>query len=195
MVAQPLEVTVRTALSRQFGAAIEMLDRTLIACPASLWRTRLWNAPADRPLPPWIPPEFAEFWHLAYHTLFWLDLYLAAAREEDFTPPAPFIWTESDPAVSPAQPYTKEELRTYLAALRHRCHTTLSALTAERAHESISWYGWIRGHAVSYLEVQLHNLRHVQEHASQLSLFLGQQGIADEAVGWVARGNEDADSG
>jgi hypothetical protein len=171
MAEQSMEITVRTALSRQFGAAIAMLENALVACPR----------------PPWIPPEFPAFWHLAYHTLFWLDLYLAGAPEGDFAPPAPFIWTEGDPAVSPARPYTKEELLTYLAALRRTCHAALSALTEERAHQAVSHYGWTRGEAVSYLEVQMHNLRHVQEHAAQLSLFLGQHGIPDAALAWVAR--------
>jgi hypothetical protein len=35
-------------------------------------------------------------------------------------------------------------------------------------------------------------MRHVQEHAAQLSLFLGQHGIPDEALGWVARAKEEA---
>src|SRR5438309_445964 len=87
----------------------------------------------------------------------------------DLNPLAPFVWTEGDPAVSPERPYMKEELRAYLAALRRTCHATLSALTEEQADRGVSWYGWTRGRTVSYLEVQLHNLRHVQEHASQLS--------------------------
>ena len=194
MAEQLMEITVRTALSRQFGAAIAMLENALVACPASLWRARLWSAPQGRRLPPWIPPQFSAFWYLAYHTLFWLDLYLSGAREEDFAPPAPFIWTECDPAVSPARPYTKEELRAYLAALRCTCHTTLAALTDERAHQGVSHYGWTRGEAVSFLEVQMHNLRHVQEHAAQLSLFLGQHGIPDAALGWVARAKGAPDS-
>ncbi len=190
MAEQLMEITVRTALWRQFGAAIAMLENAVMACPASLWRERLWRERPDRPLPSWFPPEFSEFWYLAYHTLFWLDVYLSGAREEDFAPPAPFIWTEGDPAVSPERPYTKEDLRVYLATLRRTCHTTLSALTDERAHQAVSHYAWTRGEAVSFLELQLYNVRHVQEHAAQLSLFLGQHGIPDAALAWVARAKD-----
>lgn len=35
MTEQPLESTFRTALWRQFGAAIDMLENALVACPAS----------------------------------------------------------------------------------------------------------------------------------------------------------------
>jgi hypothetical protein len=194
MAEQLLETTVRTALMRQFGAVVAMLENAIVACPASLWTARLWSAPQGGSIPPWLPPEFSEFWYLGYHTLFWLDLYLRGCSEEDFAPPAPFIWTEGDPAVSPPRPYTKGELRAYLAALRHTCHATLSGLTDERAHEAVPNYGWTRGEAVSYVELQMLNLRHVQEHAAQLSLFLGQHGIPDEALTWVARAKGDPES-
>lgn len=87
MAEQPMETLWRTALWRQFGATIAMLEKALMACPASLWKERLWSALSDH----FLPPEFGGFWYIAYHTLFWLDLYLSGSPEEDFTPPAPFI--------------------------------------------------------------------------------------------------------
>ena len=86
MAEHPMETTFRTALWRQFGAAIDMLEHALVACPASLWRERLWSVPP----PPEFPPQFAEFWYVTYHTLVWLDLYLSGLPEEEFAPPAPF---------------------------------------------------------------------------------------------------------
>ena len=59
------------ALWRQFGAAIDMLDNAVVACPDSLWQERLWSASPDDPKSP-----CSEFWFIAYHTLYWLDLYL-----------------------------------------------------------------------------------------------------------------------
>jgi hypothetical protein len=176
----------RTSLWQQFGATIDMLDNALVACPDALWRERLWHNSPDHPLPADFPPEFAEFWYIAYHTLFWLDLYLSGVREEDFSPPAPFIWTELGPSVSLARPYTKEDLRAYLASLRRRCHDTLVALTDERARQIVE-YPWTQGQTVSFLELQMYNMRHVHEHTAQLSLFLGQHGIPDEALDWVCR--------
>jgi len=38
-----------------------------------------------------------EVWYLAFHTLFWLDLYLSGPAE-GFAPPAPFTRVELDPA-------------------------------------------------------------------------------------------------
>ena len=181
-----MDPLLKTALWQQFGAAIDMLENALVACPSTLWKEHLWHERPDRPLPAWFPQEFAQFWHVAYHTLFWLDLYLSGSREEEFTPPAPFIWTEGDPAVSPEQPYTKEELHAYLVATRQKCHATLVALTDERAHQIVE-YPWTEEKSVSFLELLMYNMRHVQEHAAQLSLFLGQQGVPDEALDSVAR--------
>jgi DinB superfamily len=176
----------RTILWRQFGAAIDMLDNALIACPDSLWRQRLWREPSDQSL----APELGEFWYLAYHALFWLDLYVSGSVD-GFTPPVPFGQEELDPAgVVPARPYTKAELRTYLVYTRQKCRTTIDALSDEQARRAID-FGWARGRDVSYVELQLYNMRHVQEHAAQLSLFLGQHSIPGEDIDWVARAKGD----
>jgi hypothetical protein len=172
-----LDTYWRALLWEQFGAAIDMLDNALVACPDSLWRQPLWRDPD------------AEFWYVAYHALFWLDLYLFGSGE-GFAPPPPFTLDELDPAgVVPSRPYTKDELRTYLASTRQKCRTTLEALTDERARQHVD-IPWARGRGVSYVELQLYNMRHVQEHAAQLSLLLGQHDIHAEKS-WVARAKED----
>ena len=185
-----METSWNTALWRQFGAAIDMLENALVACPDSLWSARLWSNPS----PSWFPPQFAEFWYVTFHALVWLDLYLSGVPEEDFAPPAPFAQGELDSVEAlPERPYTKEELHAYLASLRRKCHTTLVALTDEQARRHVE-YPWAEGQVVSYLELQLYTMRHVQEHAAQLSLFLGQHGIPDEALNSVARAKEDPDN-
>jgi hypothetical protein len=67
----------------------------------------------------------------------------------------------------------------------------METLTDERARQPAA-FPWMRdGEVFSYLELQLYNMRHVQEHAAQLSLLLGQHGIQVEAS-WVARAKDDA---
>src|SRR6266700_7442894 len=85
MAEHPMETTLRTALWRQFGAAIDMLENALLACPGTLWNTHLWSDHSDPPQ----PSEFATFWSLTHHALFWLDLYLTGSLE-GFAPPTPF---------------------------------------------------------------------------------------------------------
>ena len=179
------------ALWRQFGAAIDALDAALATCPDSLWTARLWSDPPDRPLPSWFPPQFAEFWYLSYHAIFWLDLYLSGVREEDFAPPAPFVWVEIDPSPVLDRPYTGEELRAYLAATREKCHAILIALTDAQLRRPVD-YPWAAGQVVSFGELLLYNMRHVQEHAAQLNLYLGQQAVP-AVPDWVT-GAEDASS-
>ncbi len=182
-----METSWSTTLWRQFGAAIDMLDHALVACPASLWTRRLWRVPP----PPQFPPQFAEFWYVAFHALVWLDLYLSGLPEEQFAPPAPFARGELDAVGAlPERPYTKEALRAYFASTRRKCHTTLVALTDEQARRPVK-YPWSKGQPISFLELQLYNMRHVQEHAAQLSLFLGQHAIPDADLAWVARAQGD----
>jgi hypothetical protein len=47
------------------------------------------------------------------------------------------------------------------------------------------------GEVVSYYELQLYSMRHIQEHAAQLSLLLGQHGVSGESLDWVARAHDD----
>ena len=175
----------RAALWRQFGAAIAVLENALVACPAALWEERIWPGPPEPPF----PPQFSEFWYVTYHALVWLDLYLSGAPEEDFAPPAPFPQGVLD-ETQPERPYTREELHAYLAAMRAKCRDTLVALTEEQARRTVE-YPWSRGQPISYLELLLYTMRHVQEHAAQLSLFLGQHGVPDEALAAVPRAQDD----
>ncbi|HEY7975919.1 MAG TPA: DinB family protein [Ktedonobacterales bacterium] len=173
-----METWLKTVLWQQFGAAIDTLDNALIACPDSLWRQHVWHDPA-------FPTQGAEFWYVAYHALFWLDLYLSGS-EEGFAPPAPFGLEELDPAgAMPARPYTREELRAYLAFARRKCHATLASLTDEQARQFVD-FPWAKGRDFSYLELQLYTMRHVQEHAAQLSVILGQNAI-HAGPSWFAR--------
>ncbi len=180
-----METSWSNALWRQFGAAIDMLDNALAACPDSLWRQRLWGASLDQSQDQSQEGEFAVFWYLTYHTLFWLNLYLSGLSEEKFTPELHFRWVEIGRVWRlPEQPYTKEDLRTYLAATRQKCQATLTGLTDEQARQ-IMEYPWSKGQTISFLELQMYSLRHVQEHVAQLSLLLGQHGVPDEQLDWV----------
>jgi hypothetical protein len=161
---------------RQFGAAIDMLGDALRACPDDLWETRLW---ADQP-EQWVAAGFSKFWYLGYHTLFWLDLYLDGV-EEGFLPPAPFDLVEMEAGEVLPRVYTRAELLGYLDDCRRKCQATLGALSPEQANR-VCRFSWGE---LPFAELQLYNLRHVQEHAAQLHLFLGQQ--RGTSTTWVAQ--------
>ncbi len=177
----------RTALWRQLGAAIDMLDNAMMACPSRLWQEHLWSDHSDHPSDHPSSSQFDTFWSITHHTLFWLDFYLIGSLE-GFTPPTPFTVDEqgAPDRIPPDQPYTREELHAYLVQLRQKCQTTLLSLSDEQARHQLA-FPWLGEEPMSFLELQLITLRHVQEHTAQLSLVLGQHGIPDEALDWVAR--------
>lgn len=153
-------------LWRQFGAAIDSLKDALHNCPADLWEKNLWQDQPEQ----WVAAGFSAFWYLGYHTLFWLDLYLTGA-EEGFTPPAPFDLVEMEAGEMLPRTYSREELLGYLAYCRQKCQKIIGGLSTEQAYR-LCRFPWGE---LPFAELQLYNLRHVQEHAAQLHLFLGQQ--------------------
>jgi DinB superfamily len=157
-----MDPLIKTAVWQQFGASIDMLADAMRACPDELWSAPLWNDPDGQ-------QAYAQFWYRVYHTLSWLDLYLSGSAEEDFTPPAPF-----KRGVLPETPYTKDQLRAYLEHGRSKCRSTIEALTDERARQRCK-YEWMD---LSFFELLLYTMRHVQEHGAQLHMFLGQHDIA-----------------
>ena len=151
---------------RQFGIAIDSFGKALRDCPDELWEKRLWEDEPDQ----WVASGFSSFWYLCYHTLFWLDLYLTGA-EEGFLPPEPFDLVEmQDDEVLP-RVYTRQELLGYLDYCRQRCQQTISTLTTEQAHR-LCRFPWGE---LPFGELLLYNMRHVQEHAAQLQLFISQK--------------------
>src|SRR5262245_62276990 len=159
-----MEMTWNTSVWRQFGAAIDMLDNALRACPDELWQARLYDERS-------VQPEFAEFWYVVYLSLFCLDFYLSYSAD-GFAPPAPFTLSELEAGLLPERVYTKAELQTYLEHGRNTCRAKLETLGDALIPQG-SRSDWPE---MSVAELLLYNMRHVQEHAAQLSLFLGQKG-------------------
>ena len=166
-----MDATWRAVVWQQFGAAVDMLENAVAACPDELW--------GDRSRQP-------EFWYVAYHTLFFLDFYLSES-EDGFAPPAPFTLGELDPSgVMPERVYTKEELMAYLEHGRRKLRVVVDVLTEETAREPRAF----GHHRMPLLEMLLYNLRHVQHHAAQLNLILRQ--TTDSAPRWVAKAKDGA---
>jgi hypothetical protein len=169
-----MDDAIRQLIWAQFGAAVDTLHAAIVACPDALWRRRMWREGGKE-------DDYSEVWNVVYHALFWLDLYLTG-KVEGFAPPPPIGLDELDPrGLLPERHYTKEELSRYLGYCRDKGRKTLEGLTDARAREDCT-FPWGR---ISFLELQLYSMRHVQEHAAQLSLVIGQEG--GTAPGWVGR--------
>lgn len=162
-----MHLPVQRALGEQFGATISMLRNAISECPAEAWLDERTAVP---------------FWYLAFHTLFWLDLYLAPELAS-FRPPPPFTLQELEPGDQrPARPYSRELLLGYLDHCREKCERTLREMTAEQA-AATAGFQWLA--PASVLEVHIYNLRHVQHGAAQLNLMLRQAGVVPPR--WVQR--------
>lgn len=168
-----MDARLKTSIWQQFGAAIDYLEESVRACPDDLWLRQLWQTPN-------VKPEFAQFWYVTFHTLFWLDLYLTGT-EEGFMPPHPFTLVEMEPGELPERVYTKEELLAYLTDCRKKCYTTIDTLTDELAQRQCR-FGWGE---CSFLELLLYNMRQVHGHASQLNMLLGQHGVSVRS--WIGQ--------
>lgn len=169
-----MDMTWKAALWRQFGAAIKMLENPLRTCPDELWQRHIHSERSDY-------PGFGEFWYVAYHTLFWLDFYLAGVSDKDFAPPAPFTLSEFESGMLPDRVYSQDELLAYLEYGRVKCRAMLESpadlLVPQKARSE--WPD------MSVAELMLYNMRHVMEHAAQLNLFLGQE--LGSGPGWVSK--------
>lgn len=165
-----MDESVRALIWRQFGAAIDMLENAIVECPDPLWRDKT---------------KTPEFWYVAFHTLFFLDFYLAPSAD-DYVPPPPFTRDELDPdGLPPAEPYEKAELLAYLATGRETCRRAINEMTADTAIEP--WH--FRWGDMGRLELLLYNMRHVQHHAAQLNVLLRQN--VDAAPAWVSTSRQD----
>lgn len=156
---------LKTATWQQYGAAIDTLKDAIELCPDDLWSEVLWDDQEDA--------RYGQFWFIAYHAVFWIDLYLFG-RSDGFAPPSPFVRGKL-----PDQPYTKDQVLGYLAECRSKCLSTIQGMTDEQARR-VCRFEWVEA---SFLEMQLYTMRHVQEHAAQLNLVLGQRGVSGQD--WV----------
>jgi len=159
----------RSAIRQQFHAAIDMLANAIEACPESVWSGE--------------PPR--PFWYLAFHVLFFLDLYLSEVDEPQFRPPPPFGLTElEDESVPPERAYRKDELLGYVEHCRKRLDAVMAAMTEAWATNPCP----IPYRAMSNGELLIYNMRHVQHHAAQLNMLLRER--TNSAPNWVSKGGQ-----
>lgn len=169
-----MDTSWKTIIWNQFGAAIDMLENAIRACPDQVWGD-------SSKKPEWKEKDVVGFWYLVYHTLFFLDHYLSDS-ETGFAPPAPYTLSEFDPeGALPERVYTKEELLAYLEHGRQKLRKVITGLTEEKANQRAGF----ERRDMTIAELLLYNMRHVQHHSAQLNLILRQS--IDSAPTWVSK--------
>ncbi len=171
-----METVWKTALWGQFGAAIDMLENSIRACPDSLW-----HDPARDGEKYLSESKPQEFWYIVFHTLFFLDFYLSET-DQGYSPPAPYTLSELDPeGLLPDRVYSKDELLGFLEHGRQKCRIRIDLLTDEIAHNSAAF----ERPQLTVVELLIYTMRHVQHHAAQLNLLLRQN--INSAPRWVGK--------
>ncbi|HEY3310864.1 MAG TPA: DinB family protein [Anaerolineales bacterium] len=132
------------SIQSQYLAALEMLKEVIVKCPEALW-----DAPGD----------MDPCWRKTYHALFYTHLYLQNT-EKDFKP-----WAKHhDP--DNGVPFTRAETLEYLAFVQAQTRERIPNLDPE-AGSGFSWLGFNK------FELQLYNIRHVQQHTGEMYERLG----------------------
>jgi hypothetical protein len=165
MTIRGVNMDVRKTIKSQYYASLAMLRQAIEQCPDSLW-----SEPEDR----------NPFWHTAYHVLFYTHLYLQPS-EGDFVPWDRHRegWTSlGQPAETSqaAEPYSKEDLLAYHGLCCEQVEEQVSGLDLG-AESGFYWLPFDK------LELQIYNIRHIQQHTGELYERLGAYGETE--VGWV----------
>ncbi|MEN8240447.1 MAG: DinB family protein [Chloroflexota bacterium] len=162
---------IHTIIQSQYHASLDMLDQTIEKCPVELW-----NRKEDK----------NKFWHLAYHTLFYTQLYLSPSFNEfepwaKHRPEYNFMGTLPEPPYDKpkiGEPYTRDEIIEYLEYLRSKIDEMVTAVDLH-AKSGFEWLPF------SKLELQFYNIRHLMQHTGELGERLGFAAQID--IDWVGK--------
>ena len=153
---------ILVGLERQYRAAIEMLRRAIHACPDRLWS---------------VSKEEKAFWHKAYYTLYYLDVYLSCPARSFKEPPFHRPRAEGL-ATRLTKPFTREEIEGYLEDMSAKSARLFRRLTPEMLERKPRY-----GRHGTFLNALLYNLRHIMLHVGQMYSFLRRK--TGEAPDWA----------
>jgi uncharacterized damage-inducible protein DinB len=159
----------RQALRTQYGATIEMLRRAIQACPDDLWDARKEGRP--------------PFWHVAYHTIFFLDLYSGDSDEMHKAFRGQPFHTKNAQRLdkAPEPSYTRQQVEGYLETAARKALDAIEGLKPEDLQRRTA-FQWLE---LTVAEMLLYNLRHVAHHVGQLNAVL--RAGAGGAAEWIAK--------
>jgi len=161
----------KTIIRSQYHAVLRMLLQAVEKCPSDMWAN-----PQDR----------NKFWHVAYHALFYTHLYLSTngstfkpwiQHREDYEFMGRKPWPPHDlPQIG--EPYCQADILTFWQV----CWDFVEMQVAALELDAPSGFEWL---PMNKLELQIYNIRHIQQHTGELMERLGRQGID---IDWVGNG-------
>jgi hypothetical protein len=179
----------RRKLCAAFDEAVDVVEGALRECPDASREASMWHVPRTDP---WVWPtpdtepvvertdesiqRFSAFWVIAYHCLFFLDLYVTADASGFETPeyvrggPEEMEWPEDGAAPLPGPAISRESLLAYAGHGRRRVRHSIETMT-EDDFEARCPAGHPRA-GQTVRELLETNLAHVREHGRQLADFV-----------------------
>ena len=171
-------MTIKKIVKSQYLASLAMLEEAIVNCPDSMWHDQ---KPKNK------------YWHIAYHAIFYTHLYLQPTvddfqawekhREEyEFMGTVPWP-PHNKPKIGEA--YTKAEVLEYLEFCRKEVTAKVASLDIEAKESGFFWL------PMGKLELQIYNIRHLQQHTGELCERLGTEAGID--VDWTGMKSDDTE--
>ena len=147
---------IKKVIQSQYLASLAMLKQAIVKCP-----TAAWDNPQDKD----------RFWFVAYHTLYYAHRYLKTQDKG-------FVRWERRQHSQQGIPFPKEEILERLAIVEQdvACQIPLMDLDGE-----VGYAGFL----ANKLELQLYNIRHIQQHTGELYERLGSR--ENVKLSWVGQ--------
>ncbi|MFT4557409.1 MAG: hypothetical protein ACKVII_12050 [Planctomycetales bacterium] len=164
--------TWQQLISGQYGAALCMLSRCIDQCPESLWNEPVGNL---------------KFCQVVFFTDFYLEDSDRTFRDQPFHRENADFFRDYEELeyVEQKQLYDRASIRKYL----QHCRTKFARVIAEETEQTLVARCGFERRDFSLAELHVCNVRHIQHHASQLSLHLRRE--TGEGVPWVGSGWRD----
>ena len=165
--------TFKKLIANQYEAAFCTLNACIDRCPETAW-----NSPVGE----------TAFCQVAFHTLFFADVYLGqneeSLRRQPFHRENEQFFRDYEELEDrkPELLYDKPSIKTYLEHCRNKASEVIAAETVG----TLSARAGFEGREFSRAELHVYNIRHIQNHAAQLNLRLSIDHNKD--IIWVGSG-------
>ena len=146
---------IKQILQSQYLSALAMLKQAIVKCPSEAW-----DSPQDKD----------RFWFAAYHTLRYAHQYLKA-RDKGYP-----RWEQRCHS-NPGKPFSKEEILERLAIVERDVVEQISIMDLKENTGAT-------GHLTNKLELQIYNIRHIQQHTGELYQKLSAYPVK---LGWASQ--------
>jgi hypothetical protein len=150
---------IKPILQSQYLSALAMLKQAIAQCPPEAWDN---------------PKDKDRFWFVAYHALRFAHQYLKA-HEKGYA-----RW-EQRPHSKPGLPFTKKEILERLALVERDVAEQIPLMDLEAKTGAT-------GALANKFELQLYNIRHIQQHTGELYERLSAYPVK---LGWASKRHEE----